>query len=143
MVTRDGEVIAELFDEQDGEVITPRHNDTYLGKIRLPDGGTLDVAATSSGMGPGSTEIIAVELLKAGARRLIRVGTSGAVLAEFDSSVLAHLFVADADPVSLLVIDERAVFSKGKGAPLEFDGCPDIQQGGVLKEKTAVVVRYR
>jgi len=72
-------MIAELFDEQDRAIITPRHNDTYLGRVRGDDGSSIDVAATSSGMGVGSTEIIAMELIQAGARRLIRVGTSGAV----------------------------------------------------------------
>ena len=71
--------IASLFDIREGEVITPRHNDTYLGKVRLDDGSTLDVAATSSGMGAGSTEIVVSELIQGGARRLVRVGTSGSV----------------------------------------------------------------
>jgi uridine phosphorylase len=73
------EMIASLFDEVDDTVITPRRNDTYLGKVRLASGLLLDVGATASGMGPGSTEIIVNELVEAGARRLVRVGTSGSV----------------------------------------------------------------
>lgn len=74
------EVISQLFDEPGRAIITPRHNDTYLGRIKLgDDGAMIDVAAVSSGMGTGSTEIITRELIHAGARRLIRVGTSGAV----------------------------------------------------------------
>lgn len=73
------EKLAALFDEVTEEVITPRHNDTYLGVVTTVDGRRLDVAATSTGMGPGSTEIVAGELIQHGARRLIRVGTSGAV----------------------------------------------------------------
>ena len=73
------EAISRLFDRQDRAIITPRHNDTYLGKVSLPDGGWLDVAACSSGMGPGSTEITMAELVLAGARRIVRVGTSGSV----------------------------------------------------------------
>jgi uridine phosphorylase len=73
------EAIAGLFDVQEESIITPRHNDTYLGRIRMPDGSWLDVAASSTGMGPGSTEIIATELIAAGARRIVRVGTSGSV----------------------------------------------------------------
>jgi len=72
-------LISERFDVVDQEIITLRHNDTFLGKVRLQDGTMLDVAATSSGMGAGSTEIVANELIEAGARRLIRVGTSGSV----------------------------------------------------------------
>lgn len=74
------QLIASLFDEVTREVITPRHNDSYLGRISLGGGRMLDVGATSSGMGVGSMEICANELIDCGARRLIRVGTSGAVL---------------------------------------------------------------
>jgi uridine phosphorylase len=71
--------LAELFDERTEDIVTPRHNDTFLGRIHTPDGRPIDVAATSTGMGPGSTEIVATELILNGARRLIRVGTSGSV----------------------------------------------------------------
>jgi uridine phosphorylase len=71
-------MIWELFDERGREIVTPRHNDSFLGTIRA-GGETIDVAAVSSGMGTGSTEIITRELIHAGARRMIRVGTSGAV----------------------------------------------------------------
>lgn len=73
------ESISELFDVNEEAIITPRHNDTYLGKVKMPDGSMLDVAAVSTGMGPGSTEIIAWELMDAGCRRIVRVGTSGSV----------------------------------------------------------------
>jgi len=85
-------MIGELFDQSDGEIITPRHNDTYLGKVELADGGMLDVAATSSGMGAGSTEIIISELIAAGARRLVRVGTSGAV--QYESVKVGSFVIA-------------------------------------------------
>ena len=74
------QLIASLFDERTREVITPRHNDTYLGRISLGGGRMLDVGAASSGMGVGSMEICANELIDCGVRRLMRVGTSGAVL---------------------------------------------------------------
>ncbi len=74
------EYLAGLFDVRERAIITPRHNDTYLGRIRDASGtGFIDVAAVSSGMGTGSTEIVVRELIAAGARRLVRVGTSGAV----------------------------------------------------------------
>jgi uridine phosphorylase len=73
------EMIGELFDEIDDRIVTPRRNDTVLGKVRLESGLLLDVGATASGMGPGSTEIVINELIDAGARRLVRVGTSGSV----------------------------------------------------------------
>jgi uridine phosphorylase len=72
-------LIAERFDVIDKEIITLRHNDSFLGRVRLDDGTMLDVAATSSGMGAGSAEIVANEIIEAGGRRLIRVGTSGSV----------------------------------------------------------------
>ncbi len=73
------QLISTFFDEVTEEIITPRHNDTYLGRITGLDGEPIDVGVTSTGMGPGSTEITAVELIQCGARRLIRVGTSGSV----------------------------------------------------------------
>ncbi|MDY0058770.1 MAG: uridine phosphorylase [Myxococcota bacterium] len=84
--------IAESFDVLEREIITPRHNDTYLGRIRGLDGAEIAVAASSTGMGPGSTEITAVELIQAGARRLIRVGTSGSV--QFRTVRIGSLVVA-------------------------------------------------
>ncbi len=73
-------LIAGLFDTIEKEIITPRHNDTYLGRVYCEElDRNIDVAATSSGMGTGSTEIITVELIACGAKRLVRVGTSGSV----------------------------------------------------------------
>lgn len=84
--------IAGMFDEVTREIITPRHNDTYLGLIHTADGQPIEVAATSTGMGPGSTEITAVELIQNGARRLIRVGTSGSV--QFRTVRIGSLVIA-------------------------------------------------
>ncbi len=71
--------IAKLFDEVQEEIITPRHNDTYLGRVYSADGKPIDVGGTSPGRGPGTTETPAGELSPAGAGRLVRVGTSGSV----------------------------------------------------------------
>lgn len=71
--------LADLFDEVGEEVITPRHNDSYLGRLQTAQGEWIDVAAISTGMGPGSTEIIATELIMLGCKRMLRVGTSGSV----------------------------------------------------------------
>lgn len=84
--------ISKLFDEVQEEIITPRHNDTYLGRIYSADGRPIDVGVTSTGMGPGTTEITAVELIQAGARRLVRVGTSGSV--QFRTVRIGSLVIA-------------------------------------------------
>ena len=56
----------------------PRGLTAHLGVLEL-DGARLDALAISSGMGPGSTEIVVHELLAAGARRIVRVGSAGAM----------------------------------------------------------------
>ena len=84
--------IAEIFDELSREIITPRRNDTYLGRIFSHDSKPIDVGVTSTGMGPASTEIIVVELILCGARRLLRVGTSGSV--QFETVKIGSMVIA-------------------------------------------------
>ncbi len=69
--------IAENFDEVT-VVDNPRGHTAHLGVIRR-DGQSVDVMAISSGMGTASTEIILHELLEAGARRVVRVGSCGSM----------------------------------------------------------------
>jgi len=56
----------------------PRGRNLYLGTIEK-DGQKIDVGSVSSGMGTPSLDIICSELLKLGAKRLLRVGSSGAL----------------------------------------------------------------
>ncbi|MEM3341868.1 MAG: nucleoside phosphorylase [Thermoplasmata archaeon] len=71
-------MLSEMFDIYEEAIITPRQNNTYLGKLKCPElGRDIDVAVTSTGMGPASTEIVVSELLSAGGKRFLRVGTSG------------------------------------------------------------------
>lgn len=56
----------------------PRGHDVYLGTVQ-GDHGPIDVGAVSTGMGAPSLEIIATELFHLGARRFLRVGTSGSM----------------------------------------------------------------
>jgi len=55
---------------------SPRCHNIYLGTIDAEDG-PVDVAAVSTGMGTPSVDIILNELFNLGARRFLRVGTSG------------------------------------------------------------------
>ncbi len=72
-------LIAERFDVTE-RVLSPRGHDSHLGVLRSADGlRAVDVLALSSGMGPASMEIVAHELMEAGARRIVRVGSSGAL----------------------------------------------------------------
>lgn len=67
--------IAEHFDR----VTVKKHSrghDLYLGTINGEEG-KIDVAVVSSGMGCPSAEIIVHELFHLGAKRFLRVGTSG------------------------------------------------------------------
>jgi len=58
----------------------PRGLDVHLGQLRR-DGRSIDVAAVASGMGCPSVDIVVTELVQLGARRLLRVGTAGAMQA--------------------------------------------------------------
>ena len=70
------ERIAAHFEDTQ-RIANPRGHDSFLGRLPAPDGRGVDVLAISSGMGPPSVEIIVTELLDCGARRLVRVGSSG------------------------------------------------------------------
>lgn len=67
--------IAEHFEDVT-VVDNPRGLTAHLGTVRL-DGASVDVLSISSGMGPGSAEIVVHELIAAGARRIVRVGSCG------------------------------------------------------------------
>ncbi|HBB53819.1 MAG TPA: uridine phosphorylase [Legionellales bacterium] len=68
--------ISELFSHRT-EKYHPRQHNLYMGQLKAPDGSMVDVAAISSGMGGPSADIIINELAMLGAKRLLRVGTSG------------------------------------------------------------------
>ena len=59
-------------------VDNPRGLTAHLGRIEQ-DGHCVDALAISSGMGTASTEIVLRELLCIGARRVVRVGSCGAM----------------------------------------------------------------
>ncbi|KAF4693811.1 hypothetical protein FOZ63_010920 [Perkinsus olseni] len=65
---------------RDVEVIpSPRGHDGYIGKYDAPDGTVVDIGVISTGMGAPSVDIIATEMIKLGAKVLVRVGTAGAM----------------------------------------------------------------
>lgn len=59
------------------EKLHPRQHNLYMGQMEGLDGQMVDVAAISTGMGGPSADIIINELAMLGAKRLLRVGTSG------------------------------------------------------------------
>lgn len=70
--------IAERF--VDVEILPNRRRlDVHLGRL-VHDGVSIDVAAIPTGMGCPSVDIVVGELLQAGARRCLRVGTAGSLL---------------------------------------------------------------
>lgn len=89
-------------------VDNPRGHTAHLGVLRL-GGEKIDVLSVSSGMGTASTEIILHELLEAGARRVVRVGSSGAMD--------PHIRAGDAVILTGAVRDEMATRHI---APVEF-----------------------
>lgn len=71
--------IAERF-EAPRKIDNPRGLDAWLGRLPGADGEEpIDVLAVASGIGAGSTEVVVHELLACGARRLLRVGSCGAM----------------------------------------------------------------
>ncbi len=85
-----------------------RGHDLYLGTLES-DGESIDVASISTGMGVSSVEIILSELIFAGARRFLRIGTCGSLQPE-------KIRVPSAVVVTAAVRDERA---SADYAPLE------------------------
>lgn len=71
------EAIAQHFDGAEHET-NGRALDSWRGTMTR-DGVTIDVLAISSGMGTPSTEVVVHELIAAGARRIVRVGSCGAL----------------------------------------------------------------
>lgn len=67
--------LGERFDDR-RTVSTARGFDAHLGTLSSPHG-PIDVLATSTGIGAASAEVVLFELLEAGARRLLRVGSCG------------------------------------------------------------------
>lgn len=77
-----------------------RGHDLYLGTIDV-EGQSIDVASISTGMGVSSIEIILSELIFAGARRFLRIGTCGSLQPE-------KIRVPSAVVVTAAVRDEKA-----------------------------------
>ncbi len=72
--------IAERFDGR-RTVATPRGLDGHLGTLDSPRG-PIDVLAIATGIGAPAAEVVVFELLEAGARRLLRVGSCGTMVPE-------------------------------------------------------------
>jgi uridine phosphorylase len=70
--------ISELFINWQ-EKTHPRQHNLYLGQMLTEQGQKIDVASISTGMGGASADIIINELVMLGAKRLLRVGTSGSL----------------------------------------------------------------
>ncbi len=60
----------------------PRCHNFYMGNIET-ENGDIDVAVIASGMGSPSVDIIVNELYKLGARRILRIGTSGSLQPDY------------------------------------------------------------
>ncbi|MCB9686442.1 MAG: nucleoside phosphorylase [Alphaproteobacteria bacterium] len=75
-VDRCARVGARLEDLQ--VVQNRRRLDVHLGRLEM-DGQSIDVAAIPTGMGCPSVDIVVGELLHAGVRRMLRIGTAGSM----------------------------------------------------------------
>jgi uridine phosphorylase len=92
--------ISEFFLNRQ-EKLHPRQHNLYLGQLPGLNGELMDVAAISTGMGGPSADIIINELVMLGAKRLLRVGTSGSLHPE-------HVKVGDIIVATGAVRDDKA-----------------------------------
>jgi uridine phosphorylase len=69
--------IADHFSDR-RDIPSDRRHTVFLGRLAGNDG-ALDVATVSTGMGCPSVDIIVTELIRLGARHLLRVGTAGSL----------------------------------------------------------------
>lgn len=77
--SRAARIAARFHDRR--QVENPRGHTIHMGWLAGADGRRVDVMSVASGMGTGSTEVILHELLAVGARRVLRVGSCGAMVA--------------------------------------------------------------
>jgi len=92
-----------------------RGHNAYLGVFEGEDGTSVDVGTISTGMGCPSTDIIVTELIKLGAKVVVRVGTSGSMSEELD--------------IGDVVIANGAVRDEGTSRhymPIEFPAMADF-----------------
>ncbi|MCO4746615.1 MAG: hypothetical protein KC912_17605 [Proteobacteria bacterium] len=92
------EAIASHFDDV-SHVGNSRALDSWRGTLTR-DGRTIDVLSISSGMGTPSTEIVVHELIEAGARRIVRVGSCGALDPQISAGQVAILTGAVRDELA-------------------------------------------
>ncbi|KAF4667022.1 hypothetical protein FOL47_003812 [Perkinsus chesapeaki] len=71
--------IAETYFHDLQVIASPRGHDGYIGKFDGADGTVVDIGVISTGMGAPSVDIIVTEMIKLGAKVLVRVGTAGAM----------------------------------------------------------------
>ncbi len=117
--------LSEMFDGVT-VVDNPRNHTAYLGTLPARDGGPpIDVAAVATGMGPGSAEVIVHEVIAAGGRRLLRVGSCGSLSRQVRPGQVVVVSGAVRDeqasrhyaPVELpAVADHRVVAAMSAGA---------------------------
>ena len=72
-----------------------RGHNTYIGKFKFYDNGneiSVDVATLPTGMGAPTAGIIVDEVIKAGARRIIRIGTAGSLVNYIKTG---HIFIVE------------------------------------------------
>ena len=62
------------------------------------------------------------------------------LVAQIDGGILAQILVADADLVTLRVVDEGMVLGCREGTLVEFHRGAHVEQGRTLEKKTSVVV---
>jgi uridine phosphorylase len=92
--------ISEFFLNRQ-EKLHPRQHNLYLGQIKGKNDELIDVASISTGMGGPSADIIINELVMLGAKRLLRVGTSGSLHPE-------HVKIGDIIVATGAVRDDKA-----------------------------------
>lgn len=99
-----------------------RGHNGYLGTLQNEDGTSVDVGIMSTGMGCPSTDIIVTELIKLGAKVVLRVGTAG--------STSQDLGVGDVVIANGAVRDES---TSVQYMPIEFPAMADFEVVNALR----------
>lgn len=138
--------IAEHFSEHRVKP-HPRGHDLHLGVLSGP-AGAVDVGVVASGMGGPSVEIIVSELLELGARRLLRVGTTGTLQprVHLGELVIATAAVRDERagtdylPLSFPAVASLAMVDRLRGAASAL-GLSDRTHCGTVHSKDSLYAR--
>lgn len=139
-------LIAENFENMTVVEHSRRHN-FYMGTLDV-DGVSTEIGVVATGMGCPSVDIIASELIKLGARRLLRVGTAGSLQPQritIGSIVVATAAVRDEGTTRLYMPLEVPAIASPEMVAASVRACRTVAAGryyaGIVHTKDSLFAR--